>query len=63
MNSPCKDCPDRRPKCHGQCEKYQAFSAARAEALKQNRLAMDVTTHTIDNHMRIQRKIHKHTRR
>ena len=23
--SPCRDCPDRRPSCHGECARYKAF--------------------------------------
>lgn len=23
--SPCRDCPDRYPGCHGKCEKYLAY--------------------------------------
>lgn len=23
--SPCRDCPDRRPLCHGECARYKAF--------------------------------------
>lgn len=25
--SPCKDCPDRYPGCHGDCEKYADYRA------------------------------------
>ena len=25
MISPCKDCKERRPHCHGSCEKYAEF--------------------------------------
>ena len=25
MMSPCKDCPDRHPACHGSCEKYKEW--------------------------------------
>ena len=27
MNAPCKKCPDRKPACHGKCEKYQTWLA------------------------------------
>lgn len=30
MNSPCKNCPERRKLCHSQCEKYAAFAAENA---------------------------------
>ena len=26
--SPCKDCPDRKVGCHGECEKYKAYKRA-----------------------------------
>ena len=29
--APCKDCADRMMGCHGRCEKYQSFRAARTE--------------------------------
>ena len=25
MKGPCKDCPDRHPACHDQCEKYRKW--------------------------------------
>ena len=25
MIAPCKKCPDRKPACHGRCEKYQTW--------------------------------------
>ena len=25
MTAPCKDCPDRRFKCHSECERYREF--------------------------------------
>lgn len=27
MKAPCKDCPDRHPNCHSQCEAYQEYAA------------------------------------
>ncbi len=27
MISPCKDCMERRPRCHGTCQKYAEFLA------------------------------------
>ena len=32
MTAPCKGCPDRSPTCHGGCEKYRKYKAARAAA-------------------------------
>lgn len=32
MKNPCaKECPDRSPTCHSECEKYTAFAEERAE--------------------------------
>ncbi len=25
ISAPCKDCPDRRPHCHGECDRYKQF--------------------------------------
>lgn len=33
----CKDCADRHPGCHGQCEKYQTEKAERDETLAEIR--------------------------
>ena len=34
MNAPCRNCPDRNPGCHDQCERYQEY---RAWAQEKNR--------------------------
>lgn len=36
-DSPCKDCPDRKPACHDQCQKHQNWHAEyrKEEAEKQ----------------------------
>ena len=26
MNAPCNGCPERHPRCHGECERYLAFA-------------------------------------
>ncbi len=32
VKNPCvKECPDRSPTCHGECEKYMAYAAWREE--------------------------------
>lgn len=38
MLSPCKDCPDRHPHCHSECEKYKAFDALCEQARKKRNL-------------------------
>mgnify|MGYP003306294368 CR=1 FL=1 len=35
--SPCYDCEERKPKCHGSCEKYIAFRTKRDEELHSTR--------------------------
>lgn len=25
IEAPCKECPDRHPRCHGECEKYKEY--------------------------------------
>lgn len=37
INAPCKDCPDRKPGCWGQCPKYKDFAARNAERLETER--------------------------
>lgn len=32
--APCKDCVDRHPGCHSECERYAEYSNERAEMLK-----------------------------
>lgn len=46
LKGPCKDCQDRHPGCHAQCEKYIAYDLCvehyRNEVAKQNRLDDDL---------------------
>lgn len=48
MACPCRDCENREPGCHGQCGAYQAYRAARDEALalrhviRENDMAYDL---------------------
>ena len=35
--SPCKGCEDRRPACHGQCEKYISWKSTVDEINKRRR--------------------------
>ena len=37
MNSPCKNCPERRKLCHSDCDKYAVF-AAEKERIRANRM-------------------------
>lgn len=37
MNSPCKNCPERRKLCHSECDKYAVF-AAEKERIRANRM-------------------------
>ena len=29
--APCYECPDRKPRCHGSCDKYQEYRKERQE--------------------------------
>ncbi len=31
LKVPCKDCSERHPHCHGECEKYKQFQEASAK--------------------------------
>lgn len=31
LKAPCKDCPDRRPLCHAECERYLDFRKKKTE--------------------------------
>jgi len=33
----CKDCQDRHPGCHGECEEYQAYRKLRDAAIEERR--------------------------
>ena len=37
MNSPCKNCHERRKLCHGKCAKYAEFAAEKAR-IRANRM-------------------------
>lgn len=41
-SAPCKDCPDREPGCHGQCNDYQAFAKERSDIRKKKTKANEV---------------------
>ncbi len=36
-DSPCMDCEDRHPTCHGSCEKYLEYQKSRLEIYKQRK--------------------------
>lgn len=41
-SQPCRrDCPDRSPTCHAECEAYREFAARRAEIYRQRRIEYD----------------------
>lgn len=58
MRAPCKDCPDRHPGCHGQCEAYKAFRAQRDAAIAEKQKDADVLNYVIMNEERISRRKH-----
>lgn len=48
MIAPCKDCPDRQIGCHGQCERYKAFRAARDAVIEARQKNADVIGYAMD---------------
>ena len=42
IESPCMDCPDRHEGCHGKCEDYKAYKAAKEKARENERKSKDV---------------------
>ena len=41
LPAPCKDCTERHPGCHSECEKYAEYSRERAELSKSRRAGFD----------------------
>ena len=42
IDSPCKDCPERHEGCHGKCDGYKAYKAAKQQAREDERKRKDV---------------------
>lgn len=56
MKGPCFNCQDRRPGCHGSCEKYQEFRAAIKKANEQKKAE---TISTMTENKVIKQKLHQ----
>ena len=50
-SAPCKDCTERHPGCHSECEKYKEYSRERTEMCK--RKSMDLEADIPMANMRI----------
>lgn len=55
IKAPCKDCPERREACWGQCEKYKAYKERVAEIKHQCRLRSEVNQYISDAIKRVRR--------
>lgn len=44
---PCKNCPDRKPRCHTVCEKYAAFERQKKEEYKAKHDATEIEAYEI----------------
>ncbi len=41
LSAPCKDCAERRPGCHSECERYKEYSRERAELSKRRKADLE----------------------
>lgn len=48
MNVPCKDCAERRYKCHSVCERYKAYTEGREAKRKENERKNDISGYFAD---------------
>ena len=57
MKSPCaRDCPDRSPTCHGECQKYLDFYNQRREEVKQRIIKYKAVDYHADNVLKCRKK-------
>ena len=63
MNTPCKDCTDRAPRCHGRCPKYAAFKVGKEEANARRRAECEATDTIITSKLRMVKVINQRKRR
>ena len=61
--SPCKDCPDRAPDCHGRCEKYQAYRTWRTARSEELRRENELIGVSIEASKRVRERVRRHQRR
>lgn len=55
MTSPCMNCAERAPGCHGRCERYQAYRESRDQAIRNRAQAMDTEQVVISSISRMKR--------
>ena len=54
--APCKNCPDRKPRCHTVCEKYVAFEEQKKEEYKAKHDATEIESYEIGRGKKIMRQ-------
>lgn len=58
--APCKDCKERHPKCHGECEKYAAF-CEESKRIRAARLAeSELNAYQSESYWRVKRRLKNH---
>lgn len=64
ITAPCKDCADRHPNCHSECERYGEYKKERTEMLKERMVDHDYrTAHSLQISKVNWRKVKKRLRR
>lgn len=56
MNAPCKDCEDRKPRCHSDCEKYLKFKGQRKKVAQERIKETMINTHFVDQTLKEKKK-------
>jgi len=60
-DAPCKDCVDRKLRCHSSCEKYQAFKERNQKRLDEQHKQAEETAARVARKRRFQNYIRKET--
>ena len=55
MTAPCKDCPNRHPLCHAECEQYLAYKAEREARREERRITRDVAAVRSTSYLKYER--------
>lgn len=63
MNAPCKDCEKRTVGCHGHCEAYQAFTAAKQEEYAKRAKMQAVNDYSDNKERQLRRSMLKKAKR
>ncbi len=56
MNAPCKDCEERKPRCHSECEKYLQFKGQRKKVAQERIKETMINTHFVDQTLKEKKK-------